>query len=230
MVNFLKQPFVIWLKRFVLTLLELYRNKEKKIKIGNLVVTNNVKFSNYNYIYDQCLIHNSNFGNFTYVASGTQMINTKVGAFCSIGPECRIGLGKHPTKGFISTHPIFFSTLKQCGISFSTENYFDEFDSIEIGHDVWIGSRASVVDGVKIGNGVIVAAGAVVTKDIPDYAVVGGIPARIISYRFNEEQKEFINSSRWWNYEEDFLRQHYRKMHNFESFFEMVKLYTKGSL
>ena len=67
-----------------------------------------------------------------------------------------------------------------------------------IGNDVWIGLNATILDGVTIGDGAIVAAGAVVTKDVPPYAVVAGVPAKIIKYRFTESQIDFLLKFRWW--------------------------------
>ncbi|QUX93717.1 acetyltransferase [Marinomonas sp. A3A] len=178
----------------------------------------------YNFIYNDCIILNVTFGDFTYVASGTNISNTNLGSFCSVGPECRIGLGTHPSNDFISTHPTFFSTLEQCGTTFSNDDYFSEFADIKIGHDVWLGSRVTVFDGINIGNGAIVGACAVVTKDVPPYAIVGGVPAKIIRYRFNQEQIEVLQKAKWWELDSEFLKQHFKSMHNFEDFMEMIKL------
>jgi acetyltransferase-like isoleucine patch superfamily enzyme len=76
---------------------------------------------------------------------------------------------------------------------------FQEYKPIEIGNDVWIGARVTVVDGVKIGTGSIIASGAVVTKDVPSYAIVAGVPAKVIRYRLPENDIVFLQQSEWWN-------------------------------
>ena len=80
--------------------------------------------------------------------------------------------------------------------------------SIEIGNDVWIGSRATILEGVNIGDGVVVAAGAVVTKDVPPYAIVGGVPARIIRYRFDEETIQNLLKMKWWEKDQEWIQNH----------------------
>jgi hypothetical protein len=108
------------------------------------------------------------------------------------------GLGKHPTR-WLATHPSFFSTAGQAGYLSFSEVEFDELPWTSVGSDVWIGARSIVLDGVNVGDGAIIAAGAIVNKDVPSYAIVGGIPARVIRYRFDQEVIMELLSWRWWD-------------------------------
>ena len=82
------------------------------------------------------------------------------------------------------------------------EQYFDEFgDNVCVGNDVWIGADSLLMDGVTIGDGAVVAARSVVTQDVPPYAIVGGTPAKLIRYRFDEETIESLGNLKWWDQE-----------------------------
>jgi chloramphenicol O-acetyltransferase type B len=156
-----------------------------------------VTFSQYVRLYGATTLSNASIGRHTYF-NGSKAENVSIGSFCSIGPGTRLGgMGTHPLT-MISTHPVFFSTLRQSGRTFAEESYFEEFKSTKIGNDVWIGAHAILVDGVTIGDGAVVAAGAVVTKDVPAYAVVGGVPATIIKYRFGQQDIDVLLKIKWW--------------------------------
>lgn len=159
----------------------------------------------------------------TYMCNDCSIIGN-VGRFCSIAAEVKNSLGIHPiTEPYVSTSPMFFSLRRQTGSTFAQKQLFEELkDPIEIGHDCWIGQRAFIVGGVKIGTGAVVLAGAVVTKDVPPYAVVGGVPARIIKYRYDEDTIDFLLKSAWWNYPVDWLRDHYELFNNIEEFKRVV--------
>jgi len=149
-------------------------------------------------------IYTSKIGRHTYAVSA-KIVNSNIGAFCSIGPDVKIGgLGTHPTQ-WISSHPVFYSTLKQSGVSFAKADLFKELNPCIIGNDVWIGAHALILDGVTIGDGAIIAAGAIVTKDVPPYAIVGGIPARTIKYRFPEQVITCLLEWQWWELSDDIL-------------------------
>ena len=135
---------------------------------------------------------------FSY-ATDAKIQNAKIGRYCCIAPEVIIGGGRHPTH-YLSTHPVFFSTQKQSGISFSDKDYFEEILPVVVGNDVWIGTRAIVLDGIKIGDGAIIAAGAVVVADVDPYTVVGGVPAKPIRKRFDAEVIAELTSLEWWNW------------------------------
>lgn len=156
------------------------------------------KLGRHNIIYHNSVIFSSSIGDFSYVGSESRIQYTHIGKFCSIGPEVRIGLGKHPTH-FKSTHPAFYDKdSSYYGIMPEYTNPNPEYETITIGNDVWIGCRAMVLDGVTIGDGAIIAAGAVVTKDVPPYAIVGGVPAKIIKFRFQPNEIQKLLESKWW--------------------------------
>lgn len=166
----------------------------------------NVTFSEFNSLRPRSWLWNASLGRFTYVV-GAKVKNANVGAFCSIGPEAIVGgMGRHPTH-WLTTHPAFYSRLDPTEASFAKLD-FDELPTTEVGNDVWIGCHAVILDGVKIGDGAIIATGAVVAKDVPPYAIVGGVPAKPIRYRFSDDVVEALLGLKWWNASTQMLREH----------------------
>lgn len=132
---------------------------------------------------------NATFGYGTYVASYSTVGRVDFGRFCSIGCFVRIGLPRHRIDA-VSTHPFL-------------EGPTLENQRTVIGNDVWIGAGAILLGhngGLRIGDGAIVGAGAVVTRDVPPYAIVGGNPARIIRYRFDERTIKKLLDIKWWDW------------------------------
>lgn len=156
----------------------------------------NCVFEGFNHLLGKSQLANTKLGLMTYVSSA-RISNASIGRFCSIGFESIIGLGSHPSK-YLSTHPTFYSVGGQSGLSFVTATTFTEYQPITIGNDVWVGARAIILGGVTIGDGAIVAAGAVVVGDVPPFAIVGGVPARIIKYRFSEDVIAELLDWKWW--------------------------------
>lgn len=130
---------------------------------------------------------------YSYVNRYTEIGSAEIGKFCSIASFCSIGVDNHPTD-WISTSPLLKSAIKSMCIG-----YIDEMERPIIGNDVWIGAHAVVLKGVHIGDGAIVAAGAVVTKDVPPYAIVGGVPAKVIKFRFEQDTINKLTALEWWN-------------------------------
>jgi len=148
-------------------------------------------------------------GRFTYAAPDThiQSIGTVIGSFCSIGQRVVIGHGKHP-KDFLSSSPFFY--FDELGFKTKEMPTYDGFWFIEpvtIGNDVWIGDGVWIRNGVTIGDGAILGARAVITKDVPPYAIVAGVPANVIGYRFDEKTIQALLDSKWWNLTDDVIRQ-----------------------
>ncbi|MFH1079085.1 MAG: CatB-related O-acetyltransferase [Pseudomonadota bacterium] len=157
---------------------------------------------NYNVIFRNASIINSVLGDHTFVQKNSVIINADIGKFCSIAAGVSISLGKHPLK-HVSSHPAFYSATQPLAKTFSSKDRFEPFDRrTTVGNDVWIGQGATVMDGVKIGTGAVVAAGAIVTKDIPEYAIAAGIPAKILRYRFDQETIQQLLETSWWDMDE----------------------------
>lgn len=186
----------------------------KSLKIGSRVKLFGSKLNGFNFINDDCRFLNSTLGQYSYISPQSIVINTHVGKYCSIGPGAKIGLGVHPLDG-ISTSPYIYNK------ELFKKSRKSDFKPVTIGHDCWIGANVCILGGIKVGNGVVIGAGAVVTKDIPDFAIVVGVPARVIKYRFNKDQIDKLLQSPWWE-----------KSHNFiisnRKIFNNVELYLKG--
>jgi len=195
--------------------------KYPKVLIGRNSVLTKVTFEKYSSLGERVVLVNSKIGNHSYISRSGQIHNATIGRFCSIGPGVKIGLGIHPTD-FISTHPVFYSLRKQSGATFSTDQKFIEELPIKIGHDVWIGANAIIMDGVNIGNGAIIAAGAVVTKSVRPYEIVGGVPAKHIRFRFSDDEIKKIQSIEWWNKDEEWLKKNVSMFLNKNEFLSLV--------
>jgi acetyltransferase-like isoleucine patch superfamily enzyme len=164
-------------------------------------------------IYRSSQIYNSKIGAYSYIGPGSSIVCTDIGKFCSIAQKVNIGLGSH-NMNVISTSPIFFSKKNATGYTWTTENAFEEFERIVIGNDVWIGMNAMLMSGITIGDGAVIAAGAVVTKDVPPYAVIGGVPAKIIKYRFPEETIIKLLEVKWWDFPDATLKKNVALFNN----------------
>lgn len=148
---------------------------------------------------------------------------TSIGSFTSIAPNVTIASFNHPLD-FISTHPFFYLANR----GFIKEDRLDIMKTknnrnIEIGNDVWIGASVTILPGVKIGNGAVIGAGALVNRDIPDYAVVVGVPVKVIRYRFLKDEIEMINKSQWWNWSDEKIIEKIDLFTNNEMFFNYLR-------
>ncbi len=145
-----------------------------------------------------------------------------IGNFCSFAPGVDV-VPNHEMR-FVTTHPILFACRMHTGIEIDYEYFKDEpwympgiepksivekRKRITIGNDVWLGRNVIITNSANIGNGVIAGAGAVITKDVPDYSIVAGVPARIVRYRYTQEQIEALNGIAWWNWSDEEIRKRY---------------------
>lgn len=167
-------------------------------------------------------VFNGSMGYGSYIGADSVILG-KVGRFTSIASRCMVIAGRHPyTYPFATTCPMFFSLLKQNGYTFADRQLYEEFKYAEpgcfvvIGSDCWIGADVRIIEGVKIGDGAMVLAGAVVTKDVPPYAIVGGVPATIKGYRYDEETIQFLLETRWWDKPIEWFKEHWELLSDVE--------------
>jgi acetyltransferase-like isoleucine patch superfamily enzyme len=212
--NSLVQILAIVLPSYLIQLLRFPYYKLKynslTLKSRNINIGEGCKIEKYVTLYQNVNLGNVSVGTCSYISYNTTISNAKIARFCSIGPNVLIGGGMHPSKIFVSTHPSFYSLMEQSSITFANKSYFTETSEVRVGNDVWIGARAVILDGVSIGDGAIIGAGSVVTKDVPDYAIVAGTPARIIRFRFNDEEILFLKNYKWWDKDLKWIKENWK--------------------
>lgn len=168
-------------------------------------------------------IYQSTLGFGTYVHENSVLKCVRVGRFCSIGEDVNIRLFEHPVN-MVSTSPSFYRKSHNTFKSYVSQNYSEDLNinadgySVEIGNDVWIGRGASIKSGITIADGAVIAAGAVVTHDVGPYEIVGGVPAKLIRKRFDDETIEKLLAIRWWEHDEKWLCEHGDEFSDVSSF------------
>lgn len=213
-----------WIYRLTHRLFLLRRN----VKLHNSVRFNRTtRFEGCNVVHKGTSVSGSSLGFATYIGVCCQLNDCIFGRYCSIADNVSVITATHPTSVFVSTHPLFYSPKKQCGYALVDEPLFEETLSIEgnsiiIGNDVWIGSNVKLVGGIRIGDGAIVAAGAYVTKDVPPYAIVGGVPAKIIRFRFSENERFCLMNAKWWNWSKEKIESNFLLFQNINQFIKHV--------
>ena len=202
----------------------------KRIKnffIGKIKQTKKAPKSNSIFTKDYFEGKKFDIGDFTYgkpnVIFENEEANLSIGKFCSIAENVIIFLGGNHRTDWVSTYP--FNVLT---------NQFPEGKNIlghpatkgdvVIGNDVWIGMNATILPGITIGNGVTVLAGAIVSENIPDYAIVGGVPAKIVKYKHSQEIIDALNKVSWWDWSEEKIKR------NINDFYLPIEIFIKKHL
>lgn len=204
---------------------------KNKVSIGKKCnIYSKSKFEGKNKIGDNCFF-NGFLGLYSYIGNNTSF-SGKVGRYTCIAGQVKVPLGIHPiTAPYVSIHPIFYSTLghiknevwtveqKFCEFRYAKDNY-----PVVIGNDCWIGFGVTLIPGIVISDGAVVMAGAVVTKDVPPYAIVGGVPAKVLRYRYSPEIIERLLVIKWWNKSESWLKEHVNEFVDLDTFIKNNKL------
>lgn len=154
-------------------------------------------------------------GDFSYISGPRSYVEAAIiGKYCSIARQTTIGVSGHNYK-IVTTHPVVIDPYYGCVDALVKET---QKSAPVIGHDVWVGLGSFVMRGVTIGNGAVVAANSVVTKDVAPYSIVGGNPARHISYRFQPHVIEALQKICWWDWSDDKIRQYRADFYDIEEF------------
>lgn len=225
------------LKKIICWLITRFRfiNKVKIAQTATVSITSS--FEGMSQIFPHVKFHGKlGFG--SYIGSNCSL-SADIGRFTSIANHVSCNPGIHPYKEpFATTSPCFYSLNPsgiQNGSTFATEQIYDELSmydykrmiAIKIGSDCWIGEGAFLVGGIEIGDGAIVLAHAVVTKDVPPYAIVGGVPARILKYRYDKATIDLLLKIKWWNNTEEWFKNNWRLLNNID---ELKKYYISHNI
>ncbi|HIT65723.1 MAG TPA: CatB-related O-acetyltransferase [Candidatus Merdisoma merdipullorum] len=219
----------IWkIKRYIKKQLGKIKNKGKVKMDRDVYIDPFTVFEGKNSVGAGTNLQYCHIGFASYISFNVEMSYVDIGKYSCIGPDVRIIRGQHPINQ-VSVHPAFYALKTVSGFTYVEKDKFNEYryvDSnyaVKIGNDVWVGAGVSIMEGVTIGDGAVIAAGAVVVKDVEPYAVVGGIPARIIKHRFAPSTIEELLKLEWWNRGEMWISEHAELFDNVEMFLSEIK-------
>lgn len=169
-------------------------------------IIENSYFGKYTEVKNFANISDSSLDDYSYVSEFTQISNAQIGKFANIASNVRINPGFHPYEMPCQHHLLYRKEMY--GFGKNDEAFFDyrKIQKVIIGHDTWIGHGAVIMPGIKIGNGAIIGSNAVVTKDVPAFAIVAGVSAKILKYRFPRDIIKAIEQIAWWDWSHDEIK------------------------
>lgn len=159
----------------------------------------------------------SKIGKCSSVGTLSAIYDCEIGNFCSIARECYIGGASHPLDR-VSTSGCFYLSYNYTGICYNDDTAYDWRTFTKVGNDVWIGFRAVVLAGVTIGDGAVIGAGSIVTKDVGPYEIWAGNPARLIRKRFDDNTIKMLLDSKWWEWSDEELHKNGKWFADIEKF------------
>lgn len=167
---------------------------------------------------------NGEMGKYSYLGNGCRMV-ANIGRYCSISNNVKTVDGTHPLYR-LSTSPVFYSTSRQCGVTFVDHDTYSELvqHKTTIGNDVWIGENVIIKGGITIGDGAVVAMGSVVTKNVAPYTIVAGVPAKKIKSRFDQNHVNVLMKLQWWNKSEDWIKKNISFFSSEENMEDVINL------
>lgn len=180
----------------------------KSVNIGDFTRAENSDFKDNVNIQRNSLIYSSSFGRRSYSGKNLTMWYADVGAFCSVSWNVGIGGANHDYSR-VTTHAFLYSPYM--GLMGDNDCGYDRFDEpCVIGNDVWIGANSIICRNVHIGDGAVIAAGAVVTKNVEPYTIVAGVPAKPIKKRFDDETIKRLLDIKWWDFDDSTIRDNFK--------------------
>ena len=175
------------------------------LRMGRHTITNESAFEEHVALGDDAMVLRSEVGRYTYFGPRCIVADAQIGRFCSIAADVSIGTGGHPLGKNAAMHPIFYLSRPPIW-NLVQADQFTEFAHTKIGSDVWIGTKAVIRDGVTVGHGCVIGAGAVVTKDTEPYGIYVGVPAKLTRFRFPQETRDKLLKLQWWDKDFDWIK------------------------
>jgi acetyltransferase-like isoleucine patch superfamily enzyme len=206
-----------------------YRIAYKNVRFGsNSKIKWGSIFGGFNFVGNNSTFFGK-IGHDSYIGKDC-LIYAEIGNYTSIGDNVKCIFASHPIEKFVSSSPVFYSTLKQNGHTYVDCQKYNEVLLQDkknvpciIGNDVWIGTNVLIIGKVTIGDGAVLAAGSVVTKDVQPYSIVAGVPAKEARRRFDDQTIMFLLETQWWNKDAEWIKNNADAFDDIENLKKLLK-------